>query len=105
MQAYIDTILTDDYLKTLENLEKNQFEESYQQCLTKCRQHIETSEDAAITSLERNATLIYLAAEYRIKSFFKQRILQDGIRADGRKTDEIRPIYCHVGRVPTAHGT
>jgi polyribonucleotide nucleotidyltransferase len=105
MQAYVDTLLTDEYLSTLEIKEKNEFEELYQWSLWWCREQIEATEDPVCKGLPRNATLIYLAAEYRIKSYFKERILRDGIRADGRKTWEIRPIYCNVGRIPTAHGT
>jgi len=32
-------------------------------------------------------------------------ILDEGIRLDGRKTDEIRPIWCEVGPLPMPHGS
>jgi len=32
-------------------------------------------------------------------------ILDEGIRLDGRKTDEIRPIWCEVDYLPTPHGS
>lgn len=35
----------------------------------------------------------------------RRRILDEGIRIDGRKPDEIRPIKCDVGVVPRAHGS
>ncbi len=35
----------------------------------------------------------------------RRRILQDGVRLDGRKEDEIRPITCEVGVLPRAHGS
>ncbi|MBW7906522.1 MAG: polyribonucleotide nucleotidyltransferase [Phycisphaerae bacterium] len=35
----------------------------------------------------------------------RQRILRDGIRPDGRKLDEIRPIHCEVGWLPRTHGS
>ncbi|MDX1543190.1 MAG: polyribonucleotide nucleotidyltransferase [Christiangramia sp.] len=31
--------------------------------------------------------------------------LQEGIRLDGRKTDEIRPIWCEVDYLPSTHGS
>ncbi|MCM8569032.1 polyribonucleotide nucleotidyltransferase [Gramella jeungdoensis] len=31
--------------------------------------------------------------------------LQEGIRLDGRKTDEIRPIWCEVNYLPSTHGS
>ncbi len=32
-------------------------------------------------------------------------ILNEGIRLDGRKTDQIRPIWCEVDYLPAAHGS
>jgi polyribonucleotide nucleotidyltransferase len=32
-------------------------------------------------------------------------ILNDGVRADGRKPDEIRQITCHMGMLPRVHGS
>ena len=32
-------------------------------------------------------------------------ILDEGIRPDGRRTDEIRPIWCEVGVLPRTHGS
>ncbi len=40
-----------------------------------------------------------------IKKEVRRRILEEGIRIDGRKVDEVRPIYCEVGVVPRAHGS
>jgi polyribonucleotide nucleotidyltransferase len=39
------------------------------------------------------------------KDVMRRRIIEEGIRMDGRKTDEIRPISCEVGLVPKAHGS
>jgi len=38
-------------------------------------------------------------------ALMRERILSEGTRIDGRRTDEIRPIACEVGVVPRAHGT
>jgi polyribonucleotide nucleotidyltransferase len=35
----------------------------------------------------------------------RQRILSTGKRPDGRRPDEVRPIWCEVGVSPRAHGT
>ncbi|MFN8355904.1 MAG: polyribonucleotide nucleotidyltransferase [Spirosomataceae bacterium] len=32
-------------------------------------------------------------------------VLDERVRLDGRKLDEIRPIYCEVGYLPSAHGS
>lgn len=39
------------------------------------------------------------------KSFFRERILKEGIRPDGRGLEEIRAISCNVGILPRTHGT
>jgi len=39
------------------------------------------------------------------KRIMRTRILEEGIRLDGRKVDEIRPLLCEVGLVPRAHGS
>ncbi len=39
------------------------------------------------------------------KAVMRRLILDEGIRADGRRTDEIRPISCDTGILPRTHGT
>lgn len=43
---------------------------------------------------------------YKIKKeIMRSKILNQGIRPDGRKLDEIRPIWCEVGILPRVHGS
>jgi len=39
------------------------------------------------------------------KDVMRRRVVEEGIRIDGRKADELRPISCEVGLVPRAHGS
>lgn len=39
------------------------------------------------------------------KEAMRNMILDEGIRLDGRKTNEIRPIYCELDILPAAHGS
>jgi len=39
------------------------------------------------------------------KDAIRSLILEEGVRIDGRKTDEIRPITCEVDYLPAAHGS
>ena len=39
------------------------------------------------------------------KKAMRRMILDEGKRLDGRRTDEIRPIWCEVGYLPAAHGS
>ena len=40
-----------------------------------------------------------------MKKAIRKKTLEEGIRIDGRKTDEIRQIYCDVDLFPRVHGT
>lgn len=39
------------------------------------------------------------------KEIVRGKILNNGVRPDGRKTHEIRPIWCEAGVLPRVHGT
>ena len=45
------------------------------------------------------------AFESELKKSVRRAILEEGVRPDGRKTDEIRPIWCQVGVLPRTHGS
>lgn len=45
------------------------------------------------------------ALYYLNKEVMRSKILNQGIRPDGRKVDEIRPIWCDVGVLPRTHGS
>ena len=40
-----------------------------------------------------------------LKKAMRNMILDEGIRLDGRKTNEIRPIWCEAGYLPAPHGS
>jgi polyribonucleotide nucleotidyltransferase len=52
--------------------------------------------------LAANVKEAYTSAE---KAVVRRRIINDGIRPDGRKPTEIRPIWCEVDLSPRAHGS
>ncbi|NHM05739.1 polyribonucleotide nucleotidyltransferase [Flavobacterium sp. CYK-4] len=55
-----------------------------------------------------NADLAELVGKYIYKTqkeAVRNVILEKGIRLDGRKTTEIRPIWCEVDYLPSAHGS
>ena len=45
------------------------------------------------------------ALYYLNKEVMRKKILNEGIRPDGRKVEEIRPIWCEVGVLPRTHGS
>ncbi|SFL14080.1 polyribonucleotide nucleotidyltransferase [Halanaerobium salsuginis] len=54
---------------------------------------------------EEIAKQLAMAFEKMIKQSVKSLILDDGVRPDGRKFDEVRPIWSEVGLVARAHGS
>jgi len=57
-------------------------------------------EEAAVQAKE-----IADAVETLLKEYMRRQILERGIRLDGRRPEEIRPISCQVGVLPRAHGS
>ncbi|MDO4484155.1 MAG: polyribonucleotide nucleotidyltransferase [Clostridia bacterium] len=45
------------------------------------------------------------ALYYLNKEVMRKKILDEGIRPDGRKVTEVRPIWCEVGVLPRVHGS
>jgi polyribonucleotide nucleotidyltransferase len=57
---------------------------------------------------EEYATRVHQVAAYfkeLQKDIMRRRVIEEGVRMDGRKADELRPISCEVGLVPRAHGS
>jgi polyribonucleotide nucleotidyltransferase len=48
---------------------------------------------------------IAAAVKTLTKKIVRRRIVEDGIRIDGRGTTDIRPLSAEVGLIPTAHGS
>ncbi len=55
--------------------------------------------------LEEKEGLVKTYFHDLMKDVVRNMILDKKIRLDGRKTDEIRPIWCEVNYLPTAHGS
>ena len=56
--------------------------------------------------LEEKAPLIHKYFHDDVqKMAMRNMILDEGLRLDGRKTDEIRPIWCETNYLPCAHGS
>ena len=55
--------------------------------------------------IEENGDLINEYFHLNQKNAIRELTLKKGIRLDGRKTDEIRPIWCEVDYLPSTHGS
>ena len=63
--------------------------------------HADLTED----ELEEKAAMMDRYYHDVMRDAMRRCILDEGIRLDGRKTDEIRPIWCEVSPLPMPHGS
>ncbi len=95
------------------------FEASYQQCYDIAKSGTSKQERSEQFSalketiesgyseeeLEEKGMLISKYFKSAQKEAVRTLILNEGIRLDGRKTNEIRPIWCEVDYLPSTHGS
>ena len=64
-------------------------------------------DDHAIRKMIEETGVDFVAEEFKAaeKKVMRSMILDEGVRADGRKPTEVRPIWCEVGVIPRAHGS
>ena len=91
---------------TKQALEKQQRAEAFEQILADFKEaytaaHTDLDEDA----LEEKYAMMDRYYHDVERDAMRRCILDEGIRLDGRKTDEIRPIWCEVSPLPMPHGS
>ena len=94
------------YDVTKQALEKQARAEAFEKILTDFKEtyaaaHTELSED----ELEEKYAMMDRYYHDVERDAMRRCILDEGIRLDGRKTDEIRPIWCEVSPLPMPHGS
>lgn len=64
-------------------------------------------EDHYIKKIIEETGIDFVAEEFKAaeKKVMRAMILDENTRADGRKPEEVRPIWCEVGVLPRAHGS
>ena len=65
----------------------------------------EITESFVAEDEETDTSLIYGAIQSSTKAIIRDRILNDGIRPDGRALDKIRELSSEVGLLPRTHGS
>ena len=100
---------------TKQALEKHQRAEAFEKLLEDFKEKFfaeftETPEtpknpDAPVISKDDYAAMMDRYYHDVERDAMRRCILDEGIRLDGRKTDEIRPIWCEVSPLPMPHGS
>lgn len=89
---------TDKLINAIQTYEKQNREEAIDKV-------IEETIDNFIEKYPENEKDIVEVMEEILKEEVRRLILEEGIRPDNRKADEIRPITSEVGLLPRAHGS
>ena len=94
-------------LKSMDNVkDKETHNKHLREAKEKIIRAIETlKDDNPLKELLKNENLIKTEIKALEEKLMRKKILEEGIRADGRKCNEIRPISCEVGILPRVHGT
>lgn len=63
--------------------------------------------DHPIQAMIKETGINFVSEEFKNleKKVMRAMIVDEGVRADGRKVEEVRPIWCEVGVIPRAHGS
>jgi len=102
-----------------DELKKKVWDETYEKCYQTAKMQVadkhkrEEAFDAVITEFLSQYTEEDEVNESLVKKYYhevhkeaaRRLVLDDNIRLDGRKTDEIRPITCEVDPLPATHGS
>ena len=94
------------YDVTKQALEKQQRAEAFEKILTDFKEKYATEHaDLTEDDLEEKYAMMDRYYHDVERDAMRRCILDEGIRLDGRKTDEIRPIWCEVSPLPMPHGS
>ncbi|MBQ8968594.1 MAG: polyribonucleotide nucleotidyltransferase [Bacteroidaceae bacterium] len=94
------------YDVTKQALEKHQRAEAFEQIREDFKvRYAEAHADMTPEELEEKNTLIDRYYHDVERDAMRRCVLDEGIRLDGRRTTDIRPIWCEAGPLPMPHGS
>ena len=67
----------------------------------------ELEDEHPIKVMMEETGIDFVAEQFKAleKKIMRKMITEEGVRADGRKVEDVRPIWCEVGVLPRAHGS
>jgi len=104
----IKNVASDMIFDAMHNFDREYRENKLEEAKIKVKEAIEAlPEDDEIRVLLASTELDLTGEEFKSleKKIMRRMITEEGIRADGRKSTDIRPIWCEVGVLPRAHGS
>ncbi len=105
---YVDGIIHQAVFDAYHDFDRDSRKEKLEKAKETLKQAVEAlPETDAIKTFLTEQPLDHLSETFKKveKKIMRAMIIEEGVRADGRKNTEIRPITCEVGFLPRAHGS
>lgn len=104
LKELIKSLAKPGFLKVSESaLDKHSRKKGYKEVQTAATEEILAQKGEEY--MTDNAAKIATYFDKLKKNVIREMVLDSGIRLDGRKCDEIRPIWCEINYLPSAHGS
>jgi len=104
IKSYVKDFVSDKINQAIYKKNKLERQQALEDILNECIQTLISKIPLDEQNKDLCSTIIKIFDEI-VKNRMRENIVNKGIRADGRKLDEIRPISCEVGLLPRVHGS
>jgi polyribonucleotide nucleotidyltransferase len=110
-RQYVPYMIEETMISSIQDMVVAPLQEIFAQPYNKSLQYqaIEALQKSVITEFagedETKVSAVTTAFDEALKTVVRKRILEEGLRPDGRKVTEIRPIWCEIDVSPRAHGS
>ncbi len=108
LKNLINEVAHDMIFDAYHNFDRAYRQEKLEEAKKLVKERVEAlPEDHYIHQIIEETGIDFVAEEFKAaeKKIMRAMILDEGVRADGRKPNEVRPIWCEVGVIPRAHGS
>ena len=108
LKNIINEVAHDMIFDAYHNFDRKYRQDKLEEAKKLVKERVESlPEDHYIHQIIEETGIDFVAEEFKAaeKKIMRAMILDEGVRADGRKPTEVRPIWCEVGVIPRAHGS
>ena len=98
----------DDVFDAYHNFDREYRKAKLDAAKSRVKEHFAALDDEhPIKKMMDETGIDFVSEEFKCleKKVMRAMIVNEGVRADGRKSYEVRPIWCEVGVIPRAHGS
>ena len=108
LKNIINEVAHDMIFDAYHNFDRKYRQDKLEEAKKLVKERVESlPEDHYIHQIIEETGIDFVAEEFKAaeKKIMRAMILDEGVRAYGRKPTEVRPIWCEVGVIPRAHGS